>query len=356
METKTDNRVSVEWRKRPLDERFLSLEDLRAAVAARKDRSEAYIESSKQVRAYGTEEGELVLGTSKGVKFFTNWSFGQLAQLVHAPAGYLKTLDARLAADCVNYGIDHSERLEQMLLVDNEGDRLRALTSTSYGRIWDLQVVEAVMRVNERSGGIWKIPAASYATTNPLRATTLYASDRDVFIFLVDDKHPIEIDGQQFYRGFYVGNSETGAALYLVSFFLYERVCDNRIIWGIKDQVSLKIKHSSGAPERFLHEGNQALNEYTNAETRPLIERIQRAKRIELGKNEDEVREFLQKRGLTLVQSNRAIEYAKAEEGDFRSAWQVVQGVTASARAIGNTDLRLGLEVRAGKILDAVTA
>jgi hypothetical protein len=57
------------------------------------------------------------------------------------------------------------------------------------GRIWDSQVVAAVERVNE--DGRWQIPAASYQARNPKRATTLYASDRDVFIFLVDPNNPV---------------------------------------------------------------------------------------------------------------------------------------------------------------------
>src|SRR3546814_11805905 len=47
--------------------------------------------------------------------------------------------------------------------------------------------------------------------------TTLYASDRDVFLFLVDDANPIEAgrlpngDPDLFFRGFYCWNSEVGS-------------------------------------------------------------------------------------------------------------------------------------------------
>ena len=40
--------------------------------------------------------------------------------------------------------------------------------------------VDAIRRANQ--DGYWKVPAASYSTSNPKRATTLYASDRDVFL------------------------------------------------------------------------------------------------------------------------------------------------------------------------------
>ena len=57
--------------------------------------------------------------------------------------------------------------------------------------------------------------------------TTLYASDRDVFLFLVDDLNPIEAgllpDGSPdlYFRGFYCWNSEVGAkTLGIASFSL----------------------------------------------------------------------------------------------------------------------------------------
>ncbi len=60
---------------------------------------------------------------------------------------------------------------------------------------------------------------------NPLRATTLYASDRDVFIFLVDDRNPIsfEADGvkRNLFRGFMVWNSEVGSHRFGLMTFLY---------------------------------------------------------------------------------------------------------------------------------------
>lgn len=88
----------------------------------------------------------------------------------------------------------------------------------------------------------WKVPGVldcSTGTYNPRvdiskDTATLYASDRDVFLFLVDDLNPIEAgtlpDGNPdlFFRGFYCWNSEVGAkTLGLASFYL-RAVCQNR--------------------------------------------------------------------------------------------------------------------------------
>src|SRR3546814_6921642 len=79
---------------------------------------------------------------------------------------------------------------------------LRAVTGPDYGRIWDHELVAAVMKIAGNGIGDtrWKVPGLlnwSTMTHNPFvdvtkDTTTLYASDRDVFLFLVDDAHPIE--------------------------------------------------------------------------------------------------------------------------------------------------------------------
>jgi hypothetical protein len=178
------------------------------------------------VEVYDPTRGERRLWTP------SNWAFGQLAQYAGAPASYLRKLSAELAAINLQRGLErNAARADALILGQSNGENhLRAMTSTSYGRIWDHQVVEAVERVN--GDGRWQVPAASYATTNPKRATTLYASDRDVFLFLVDPKNPVEVNGEILFRGFYAWNSEVGSATFGLCTFLYRHVCDNRIIWG----------------------------------------------------------------------------------------------------------------------------
>jgi hypothetical protein len=57
-----------------------------------------------------------------------------------------------------------------------------------------------------------------------LQTTTLFASDRDLFIFLVDDLNPIQIgtvknkvsgldEPDILFRGFYITNSEVGKSI-----------------------------------------------------------------------------------------------------------------------------------------------
>ncbi|HLF96971.1 MAG TPA: DUF932 domain-containing protein, partial [Methylococcaceae bacterium] len=247
-------------------------------------------------------------------------------------------------------------REDALVLAQSNGENhLRAMTSQSYGRIWDSQVVDAVERVNQ--SGRWEIPSATYTTKNPKRATTLYASDRDVFIFLVDPKNPVEVNGEALFRGFYTWNSEVGAATFGLCTFLYRYVCDNRIIWGATNVRELRIRHTGGAPERFGWEGEKYLRRYAEESTLPLIEGIKQAQNtpipLNVGKG-DTVESWLQSRGFTKSQAKASVDAANAEEGKARSVWDIVNGITAYARSIPCTDDRVDLETKAGKLMPTV--
>jgi hypothetical protein len=136
----------------------------------------------------------------------THWSFGQLASQVGAPAAYLRQLPAPLAGINLQYGLT-SHRAEQIKTLETDNGRveLRAVTGPDYGRIYDHELVEAVQRIAGNGTGDtrWKVPGVldwSTGIYNPRvditkDTTTLYASDRDVFLFLVDDLNPIEAGG-----------------------------------------------------------------------------------------------------------------------------------------------------------------
>lgn len=359
------NAASSQWATRPDDQRFLSIADLKASVEQR--RSESWTASTPvgSLRV-SIDEGGLKLDTydrSRGEVIPlqpTHFAFGQLASYAGAPAPYLRKLPQELAAINLQWGLEHAPVRENALVLaqTNGHHAMRAMTSTSYGRIWDRDVVAAVERVNP--DGRWQVPAASYATTNPKRATTLYASDRDVFMFLVDPEHPIEVPGEKspLFRGFYVWNSEVGAATFGLTTFLYRYVCDNRIIWGATDVQELRIRHTGGAPERFAYEGQRYLERYASESPRQLVEPIVKAQAFEVPQAEKKGsgwETWLKARGFTASESKKAVESAIAEEGQARSLWDIIQGLTASARSIEHTDARVDLETRAGKLMSFVS-
>lgn len=357
--------ASQQWATRPDDQRFLTIADLKASVGQRKVESWTAQTPVQSLRVSIDDEG-LKLDTydrSRGEVIPlqpTHYAFGQLAQYANAPAAYLRKLPTELAAINLQWGLEQAPvRDNALVLAQTNGHQaMRAMTSTSYGRIWDSQVVEAVERVNV--DGRWQVPAASYATSNPKRATTLYASDRDVFMFLVDPNNPIDVPGesQPLFRGFYVWNSEVGAATFGLTTFLYRYVCDNRIIWGATDVQELRIRHTGGAPERFAYEGQRYLERYANEQTRQIVEPIQKAQAFEVPQAEKPGsgwESWLKERGFTASESKNAVQSAIREEGQARSLWDVINGITASARSLQHTDARVDLEQRAGKLMRFVS-
>lgn len=367
-------RVSSEWFSRPDDERFLSLDDLGGMVRARSERSRTRVIESELIRVEATctnaDRLALVLPGAEDPVTPTHWSFGQLASFVGAPTAYLRQLPAALAGLNLQYGL-FSHRAEQIKTFETETGRveLRAVTGPDYGRIHDFELVEAVQRIAGNGTGDtrWKVPGVldwSTSIYNPnvdisKDTTTLYASDRDVFIFLVDDLNPIEAgrlpDGAPdlYFRGFYCWNSEVGAkALGMASFYL-RAVCQNRNLWGVEDFEEIVIRHSKYAASRFAYEAAPALLNFAESSPQPFVNSIKAARDRIVAHSDEDRSEFLRRRGFSKAETGTIIETVLAEEGHPpESIFDFVQGITAVARSKAHQDVRLEMEAKAKKLID----
>lgn len=355
--------ASNQWMSRPDDERYLSLEELHQAVCARREISEhkgialdhAFLSYDEQ-----GEYGEIYISEKEGQPGarLNNWSFGQLCQRAKAPASYLRTLPNSLATVNLQYSLKTADKVDASMLVsDINGPQVRAVNSATYGRIWDAQVTGALL--DRIDTNVWKVPAASYASSDPKRATTLYASDRDIFIFLVNEERPIEVPGDgadHLNRGTFIWNSEVGNASLGVATFLYEYVCDNRIVWGASEFSEIRIKHSSGAPHRFAQELVPHLGKYLDASAAKEEQTLQIAHTKEVGKDRKEVVEWLTKRNFTQKLAGEAYDQTEADGGNPRSVWGLVQGLTAKVRDDAHADTRVTVERQAGKLLAGVAS
>ncbi|RWF40402.1 MAG: DUF932 domain-containing protein [Mesorhizobium sp.] len=367
-------RVSSEWFSRPADERYLSLSELFEAVQTRTERSRTRTVESAAIRVEASrndaERLTLVLPGSDIPIAPTHWSFGQLASLVGAPAAYLRQLPAPLAGINLQYGLT-SHRSEQVKTLEIEDGRveLRAVTGPDYGRIFDRELVAAVQRIAGNGTGDtrWKVPGVldwSTSIYNPRAditkdTTTLYASDRDVFLFLVDDLNPIEAgrlrDGSPdlYFRGFYCWNSEVGAKTLGIASFYLRAVCQNRNLWGVEEFEEITIRHSKYAASRFAREAAPALARFANSSPMPFINGIKAARERIVACTDDDRGDFLRKRGFSKAEATRIIETVLTEEGRKpESVFDFVQGITAVARNKTHQDARLDLEARAKKLFD----
>ena len=300
----------------------------------------------------------------------THWSFGQLAALVGAPAAYLRQLPAPLAGINLQYGLTaHRAKQIKTLEVDDGRVELRAVTGPDYGRIYDHELVEAVQRIAGDGVGDtrWKVPGVldwSTGVYNPRvdvtrDTTTLYASDRDVFLFLVDDLKPIEAgrlpDGSPdlCFRGFYCWNSEVGAKTLGMASFYLRAVCQNRNLYGVEDFQEITIRHSKYAASRFAGEAKPALTRFANSSPAPFVNSIRAARAQIVARTDEDRADFLRKRGFSKSETAKIIETVLAEEGRKpESVFDFVQRIAAIARGKTHQDSRLELEAQAKKLLD----
>jgi hypothetical protein len=358
-----------QWSSRAPDERFTSLIDMQAYKRRIAENSRSHIVSSRSVEILPAEDdarGITVAGGSAALSVPTHWSFGQLCSLAspgNSPASYFRdtNMPSPMIADCLNYNLRFTRGVEDVgiLLTTDEERRLSELRSVNgpgYGRVYDADVVDSLVeRFGDGVNGSWRVPGEFGSRVTVTKDnTTLYASDRDMFVFLADEENRIEIPGRRagrsgsFARGFFVWNSEVGKSTLGAGFFLFDYVCCNRIIWGADQYTEVRIRHTKGAPDRWFEEVAPVLKEYSEGSAKPVMQAIEDARSKSVEANLDQ---FLAQRfSKSMVPAIKAIH--EAEEGrPIETLWDVTVAATAHARSIKNTDKRLEIERAAGELL-----
>lgn len=377
----TNSVLSNQWASRPDDERFLSLDALHAATlkSAQESHSEKVPDGTIEACS-GVDSKSLTFKLPYAPAIpASNIAFNQICTQVGAPSRYLATLPAELVAKALNYGFakedSGSTRAAYLRRLGFSGDQgqqpdfIRGFTSEKYGRIYDHDIVKAIIDLNEKNDNRWKVPGVidwSKMKHNPnvditKDTTTLYASDRDLFVFLCDDRNPIEVgklangDPDYLFRGFYASNSEIGYSRFSLAKMYLRGVCQNRNLWGVEGFSELRIRHTKGAPVRFLEQATPMLAKFAEAGTDLLVKGVHAAKAAVVATDEDERETFLRKLGFSKKQAETISKLGEIEEGKLpESIWDMAQGITALARTIPHQDKRIEVERMAGDLLDTV--
>lgn len=355
--------ASRQWASRPADERFTSLADLHAAVqhhrevaAEQKSVPIANLRITTAMDREGIVHPVLGTHTTEQVAKFTHFSFGQLARRVGAPASYLRNLSAGLASANLNEGIrkaDEATARENTLLFAQNGDLiLRAITSDKYTRIWNEDVTARLIRLTEDAPQWQPAPAAFDGSRG------LYASEKDVFAFMVDDDRRIfeTLPGGGLSRGFFISNSEVGDASFSLTTFLYQYVCGNHMVWGAQGVKNIRIPHIGDADSRAFKNITIELMKYGNESAAEDEAKITRMTRYEFKGTKDEVLDTIFRQiGQAIPKGTlaEAIEISDTSEdryGTPRTAFSIVSGLTEIARDKVNADERVKLEKAAGKV------
>jgi len=360
------------WAHRPGDHVFDSVEKLVEHTRELKDKSfteEAAVEHL-QIRAtgdamrVGADEMVVVHDRAEGdgttVGLLNNHSFNQYCQNIGARAGEYRKLPAAIAQMPLMWLTQNADRKDVKMLLtrgDNDIVQCRAINSPNYGRIWNHELAEAVLKYVDPD--IWTVPDVSHFHTPMGFIST---NDKKVFIFLANEKNPITLKGidKPLFRGVYAWNSEVGDGTAGCADFCYNSACANRVMVGLTEFKELVIRHTAGAPDRWVKEAVPAFDKYVNTSTQKIAGLLEASRKKKVAKTEKGALQWMQEHGFTKALSKAALESAREEErgadpsSSPLSIYNVVQGLSAEARAKENNDERVAIELLAGKLFKAV--
>ncbi len=364
--------VNRQWQSRPDEERFTSLHALHALNTRNRELSISAAMSTRAIEftpdESDAEHKGLLIKSRKSGKTVTptHWAFSQIATRAGFPAEPLRSLPAALAADVLNYKLHTSSAEDVGTLIrrnaeTGEAESMHAMTGSGYGRVYNADISEALTRMfGDGVSGDWRVPG-EFGKPVPVTKenTTLYAGDRDMFVFLCDEQHRIELPGRRngetgsLARGLIFWNSEVGSMSFGMAAFMFDYVCSNRIVWGVREYREQRFRHTISAPERLQSEALPLLKAYANSAASPVEAALIAAQNRKV----EDVSAFLANRKYANSTIAAIAETHEREENrPMESAWDVVTGITAYAKSVPYQADRVKLEKDAGKILDLVAA
>ena len=371
-----------QWKNRPDDERYENIRDMHTDAVAFKEAARE-IEVPFEDLRIEADNGEIRLAGRKGNGARLSWwAFAQICRLVGFPVEVLRNEDKlgdrpTLVAQNLNCLLakrppvdseDGRKAKNAQILLHKNGDWLvRAITTEKYGRIWNADLTERLVRLVEANPA-WHNPMA-YAKggvfSGEMKPSGLYLSDHDMFAFMVDNDHPIidPLTGNKLNRGFFVENDEVGGGCLAVTTFLYDWHCGNHIIHGVTGLAELRLKHMGDVNTRVWKQVEESFRKHLTSGAGKTQQLIAAAQHHVLAPVMNEVQDAL----LTLARKVKApeigvrfaqkvVEMMPQREdryGDPRSMWSAVNCITELSQGPFADD-RTKLDRAAGKLLSVV--
>ena len=378
-----------QWKTRPADERFTTLQSLYDATRAYAATASEVKVPVSIIRTEAIEDNVQIIGRGNLPALLTNWAFGQLSARIGAPASYLRELPATLACQNLNHGLKkyaNRSDVANLLFHQNSGLLLRAFTSDGYARIWNWEVAERLLRL-EAQGWTPATPDKRFYGGDPAQCQVcdgtgmpqrtdalsgidkcvtckgtgkalpaLYASDHDMFAFVRNQtaviREPGNPDGLQ--RGVIVQNSEVGSSALKMTRFLYREMCGNHIIWGASKVLEINVRHVGDARQRWGHYDAE-LRRYLNQGASEDEAVISSARSVKIGDTKEQVLDRLfGMRSLNLPRKTLEAGYeavVPSQDGSPDTVWGMVQGLTRHSQTVPYADTRTAIDSAAGRIL-----
>ncbi len=351
-----------EWRERKPDERFWSLKELHEVTLARHQASVESRVVPNTMTFSVADNNNVVLQGAQSLAVPTHWAFNQMCDLFDAPAPWIRKLPATLAADSLNFAAKSAPREQMAMMWANGGNPgvVRCFTTLMYSRLWDSDVVQLLRQMTQDEQGGWHRPPAM---TDDKYPSGIYASDRNMFVFLVNEQNRIE-DGDEggLARGFFCWNSEVRQMSFGFKAFLYKYVCGNHIVWGAENLFDLRMIHiGQGMSYRAQRELGSILGAYISRSTKDeqVVIDAARVKQIGDGTRQSAI-DWLSTRGKgnfgqwQTREAEKIVVEVEKQGKDPTNLWNLVNGATRVSQERGYTDERTNMDRKAGRMLEVV--
>lgn len=272
----------------------------------------------------------------------TNWSFRQLCTIAKAPVELISSVSTDTATRVLNERIAmRTDTTKHSVLI---GNTVRAITSQTYQRVWDRQMLGAV---------------ANAVHGTAVKPYKVFVGERDAFVCLVNKTPIYEKDADKLSRGMFVWNSEVGARTFGIARFLFRSICSNCMIFGMKMDTIIRRRHtgdmaqiSERIPE-FVAWCDTPMNDETA--------RIERA-RAKVLNPESILDTLFVNFNVTRSDGMRIVEYAKVDErisreyGDttaqWNTVWGVMQGVTRYSQTLPYANDRVTFDLIGNRLFE----
>lgn len=352
--------ASQQWSTRPPDERFNSLQSLYDATKAYATIAKEKTVPWDYMRVEARDKDVVLVGKADVPAHLTHWSFGQLCAHVDAPANYLRSIGPTLAAQNLNYGLANRKSTgnDASLMFHSNGSLLlRSVTTEQYSRYWNYELAARLLELEQRGVG-WEPARPDIRISLGNDEPALYASDHDMFCMMRNKQSVVREagNGAGLQRGVIVSNSEVGAGALKMLRFLYREMCGNHIIWGASNVTEISVRHVGDVRSRFQH-AELALKKYADESASEDEAIITQAQTKRLAMTKEEVLDLLFGKHLGI--SRKALENSYAavipeQDGDPRTVWGIVQGITRHSQTLPYADQRTQMDKAAGKLMEAV--
>jgi len=296
----------------------------------------------------------------------TDWAFRSMCSMVKAPANYINRMDPERAAANLNEDIKEHFTKGNGTVSPVSGNSLRAFYSESYERIPDLTVAE---RVHSTATHFGYEPAGRFAGKHigmaPIRpeASGIYGSDRDIFLFILNDERSFEFEDDIYYHCAIVWNSEVTWKKLGWMMCLTRGVCGNHLIWDADEILTSEAVHKQGHDPMGVLEDFDTLMAAYDARSAMMVShakaRLTAARYTPFaeGLNLAETLENVEKRLARYMQKKQAaavlpfLNDQRAFPKDPHSVFGVSQAVTLYSQTLDQSASRFDLDKVAGKIV-----